>query len=79
MQWVLDNKYSHLFNQVAFAEEIIVIEEAGESHLIDAMNRIVTGFRPPSFPACRSICRTGAIMNCPSAATRLPCRWQCSR
>lgn len=44
MQWVLDTKYSHLFNQVAFAEEIIVIEEAGESHLIDAMNRIVTGF-----------------------------------
>jgi len=44
MQWVLEKKYSHLFNQVAFAEEIIVIEEAGESHLIDAMNRIVSGF-----------------------------------
>ncbi|MEO8104102.1 MAG: molybdopterin-binding protein [Betaproteobacteria bacterium] len=44
MEWVLDTRYRHLFNQVPFAEEIIVIHEAGESRLIDAMNRIVTGF-----------------------------------
>ena len=44
MEWVLDTKYAALFNQVPFAEEIIVIHEAGESHLIDAMNRIVAGF-----------------------------------
>ena len=44
MAWVLDTKYQHLFHQVAFAEEIIVIHEAGEGNLIDAMNRIVTGF-----------------------------------
>jgi molybdopterin-biosynthesis enzyme MoeA-like protein len=44
MEWVLDSKYRHLFNRIAFAEEIIVIHDAGESHLIDAMNRIVTGF-----------------------------------
>ena len=44
MAWVLDTKYQQLFNRVAFSEEIIVIHEAGESHLIDAMNRIVTGF-----------------------------------
>lgn len=44
MEWVLDSKYPHLFNQVAFAEEIIVIFEAGESNLIDAMNRIVAGY-----------------------------------
>ncbi len=44
MQWVLDSKYSQLFNQVPFAEEIIVIHEAGESNLIDAMNRIVEQF-----------------------------------
>jgi molybdopterin-biosynthesis enzyme MoeA-like protein len=41
MAWVLDTKYSALFHQVAFAEEIIVIERAGESDLIDAMNQIV--------------------------------------
>jgi molybdopterin-biosynthesis enzyme MoeA-like protein len=41
MAWVLDTRYAALFNQVAFAEEIIVIERAGESDLIDAMNRIV--------------------------------------
>jgi molybdopterin-biosynthesis enzyme MoeA-like protein len=44
MAWVLDTKYSHMFNRTAFAEEIIVIHEAGESNLIDAMNRIVTGY-----------------------------------
>jgi molybdopterin-biosynthesis enzyme MoeA-like protein len=44
MAWVLDTRYSHLFHQTAFAEEIIIIHEAGESHLIDAMERIVTGF-----------------------------------
>ena len=44
MAWVLDSRYRHLFDQVAFAEEIIVIHEAGESKLIDAMNRIVSDF-----------------------------------
>lgn len=44
MEWVLDTKYAHLFHGEPFAEEIIVIREAGESHLIDAMNRIVSGF-----------------------------------
>ena len=44
MEWVLDTRYRHLFNQVPFAEEIIVIHDAGESHLIDAMNRIVRDF-----------------------------------
>ena len=44
MAWVLDSKYPHLFNAVPFAEEIIVIHEAGESNLIDAMNRIVSGY-----------------------------------
>ena len=41
MEWVLDSKYRHLFNQDAFTEQSIVIFEAGESSLIDAMNRIV--------------------------------------
>ena len=44
MAWVLDSKYPHFFNRVPSTEEIIVIHEAGESHLIDAMNRIVSGF-----------------------------------
>ena len=44
MEWVLETKYSYLFNVVAFSEEIIVIHEAGESNLIDAMERIVAGF-----------------------------------
>ena len=44
MQWVLDSKYPHLFDTLPFAEEIIVIHEAGESNLIDAMNRIVAAY-----------------------------------
>ena len=44
MAWVLDTKYSALFNQTPFAEEIIIIERAGESDLIDAMNRIVVNY-----------------------------------
>ena len=44
MEWVLDTKYAQHFNRVAFAEEIIVIHKAGESNLIDAMNRIVSDF-----------------------------------
>ena len=44
MEWVLETNYRHLFHQTPFAEEIIVVREAGESHLIDAMERIVTGF-----------------------------------
>ncbi len=44
MEWVLETRYAHLFHQQPFAEEIIVIHDAGESHLIDAMNRIVTGY-----------------------------------
>jgi molybdopterin-biosynthesis enzyme MoeA-like protein len=42
--WVLETKYAHLFHQTPFAEEIIVIERAGESDLLDAMNHIVAHY-----------------------------------
>ncbi len=42
--WVLETKYAHLFHQTPFAEEIILIERAGESDLLDAMNYIVAHF-----------------------------------
>lgn len=41
MEWVLDREYSHLFHKVHEAEEIIVIHDAGESNLIDMMERIL--------------------------------------
>lgn len=44
LEWVLDSKYQHLFNRSAFAEEIIVIHDAGESSLIDAMNDVVARY-----------------------------------
>jgi molybdopterin-biosynthesis enzyme MoeA-like protein len=44
MEWVLDTQYAHLFNAEAFAEEIIVIHDAGESSLIDAMDAIVAKY-----------------------------------
>ena len=42
--WVLETKYVHLFHQTPFTEEIILIERAGESDLLDAMNYIVAHF-----------------------------------
>jgi molybdopterin-biosynthesis enzyme MoeA-like protein len=42
--WVLETKYADLFHQMPFAEEIILIERAGESDLLDVMNYIVKNF-----------------------------------
>jgi molybdopterin-biosynthesis enzyme MoeA-like protein len=44
MAWVLDTRYTHLFHQQPATEEIIVIQEAGESSLIDAMERVVARY-----------------------------------
>ncbi len=44
MEWVLDTRYARLFHQAPLAEETIVIKDAGESHLIDAMNRVLADF-----------------------------------
>jgi molybdopterin-biosynthesis enzyme MoeA-like protein len=44
MEWVLDTHYAHLFHQVASSEEIIVVHQAGESDLLDAMNKVLSDF-----------------------------------
>lgn len=44
MAWVLDTRYAQLFGRAQPAEEIIVIQDAGESHLIDMMDRIVATY-----------------------------------
>ncbi|HSI43068.1 MAG TPA: molybdopterin-binding protein [Methylotenera sp.] len=41
MEWVLDTHYHHLFNQVDIEEAAILVNDAGESQLIDLMNTIV--------------------------------------
>lgn len=41
MEWVLDREYSQAFHLANEAEEIIIIRDAGESTLIDMMERIV--------------------------------------
>ena len=41
MEWVLDRYYSHLFHQQAIVESAILVQDAGESQLIDLMNAIV--------------------------------------
>jgi molybdopterin-biosynthesis enzyme MoeA-like protein len=41
---VLDTHYAHLFHQVASREEIIVVHQAGESDLLDAMNAVLRDF-----------------------------------
>ena len=62
MEWVLETKYHHLFNQVAFAEETIIIHEAGESDLIDAMNRIVSGYPSTKLSSLPQHLPTGRII-----------------
>lgn len=44
MEWVLDTRYAELFHRQAFAEEIIVVAQAGESDLLDAMNHVVANY-----------------------------------
>lgn len=38
MEWVLDTHYSHLFHQIQYLEQSIIIEDGIESQLIDLMN-----------------------------------------
>jgi molybdopterin-biosynthesis enzyme MoeA-like protein len=41
VEWVLDTHYSHLFNQIEYLEESIIIADGIESQLIDLMNEIL--------------------------------------
>ncbi len=43
-EWVLDTRYASHFHQVPFAEEIIIIPDAGESTLVDAMEQVVRNY-----------------------------------
>jgi molybdopterin-biosynthesis enzyme MoeA-like protein len=45
VEWVLDTKYSKLFNQDRWAEASILVYEAGESQLIPAMQAVEAGFK----------------------------------
>lgn len=44
-EWVLDTRYKSLFNRDRWAEESILVFEAGESQLIPAMRVVEAGFR----------------------------------
>ncbi len=44
MEWVLETRYTHLFHQQKIASESIVIKDAGESNLIDMMDRLVAQY-----------------------------------
>ena len=68
MAWVLDSKYAALFNQTAFAEEIIIIERAGESHLIDAMERIVAHYPTIKLSSLPQFVATAAATGAAGAA-----------
>ncbi|PPC92904.1 MAG: competence/damage-inducible protein A [Methylotenera sp.] len=41
MEWVLDTHYSNLFHEYVVSEAAILVNDAGESQLIDLMNAIV--------------------------------------
>lgn len=44
MEWMLDQRYQHLFHQQPQAEAAILVLDAGESQLLDLMNSIVQRF-----------------------------------
>jgi molybdopterin-biosynthesis enzyme MoeA-like protein len=41
VEWVLETHYSHLFHQTDYTESSILVTEAGESDLIDLMNKML--------------------------------------
>jgi molybdopterin-biosynthesis enzyme MoeA-like protein len=45
VEWVLDAKYQDLLNRDRWAENSILVFEAGESQLIPAMKEVEAGFR----------------------------------
>ena len=62
MAWVLASKYAALFHQTPFAEEIIFIEEAGESSLVDAMKRIVAAYPTIKLSSLPQFTATGRMI-----------------
>lgn len=44
MEWVLDTHYSHLFHQIAYLEQSIIIADGIESQLIDLMHQVLTNY-----------------------------------
>ena len=44
IEWVLDTYYRHLFHQQDYTEVSILVMDAGESNLIDLMNKIVAKY-----------------------------------
>lgn len=44
MEWVLDTHYAHLFHQVKYLEQSIIIENGIESRLIDLMNTVLAKY-----------------------------------
>jgi molybdopterin-biosynthesis enzyme MoeA-like protein len=45
VEWVLDTKYQELFNRDRWAEDSMLVFEAGESQLIPAMQAVEAGFK----------------------------------
>ena len=45
VEWVLDTRYAHLLNRDRWAEQSILVYEAGESQLIFAMKDVEAGFQ----------------------------------
>jgi molybdopterin-biosynthesis enzyme MoeA-like protein len=45
VEWVLETKYQALFNRDKWAEDSMLVYEAGESQLIPAMQAVEAGFK----------------------------------
>jgi molybdopterin-biosynthesis enzyme MoeA-like protein len=62
MAWVLDTKYADLFHQHIVVTETILIEEAGESNLIDMMDQLVARYPKARLSSLPQFTPTGRLI-----------------
>jgi molybdopterin-biosynthesis enzyme MoeA-like protein len=62
MAWILDTKYANFFHQQVIATETIIIEGAGESNLIDMMERLVTHYPNARLSSLPQFTATGRLI-----------------
>ncbi len=62
MAWVLDTKYAHFFHRTVSTTETIIIKDAGESNLIDMMDRLVARYPNARLSSLPQFTSTGRLI-----------------
>jgi molybdopterin-biosynthesis enzyme MoeA-like protein len=64
VEWLLDSRYAHLFGKERWAEESILVYEAGESQLIPAMQAVEAAFKGVKVFSLPSMGADGSRIHC---------------